>query len=215
MARVLAHLSALVLGLLAGAMLFIGVVLVPSWQALPPAEFRVWFAANAPGIGRLMFPLGGAAALSAIAAWLAGRSARDGRAVWLGLAAAAAVGVGVVTVLVNEPANERFAAPNGLSDPETTALLAHWVRWHYMRVGLGLVGFGARYGQSAAAPGDGARSEGCERGEAPQGSRPSRVKSRKAPSAVPRDRPMARRLPDGARPPTARTRSRAPHPRSR
>src|SRR6058998_1276304 len=114
--------SALLLGLLAGAMLLIALALAPFWQSLPPAEFRAWFAANAFRIGRLMIPLGAAAALAAVAA-------------------ACALGVGIITLAVNEPANERFAAPGVLGDAETRALLARWVAWHWVRVGLGLGGF--------------------------------------------------------------------------
>ena len=49
----LGQLAALLLGLLAGAMLFIGVVLVPFWHALPPAELRGWFARHAGRTGAL------------------------------------------------------------------------------------------------------------------------------------------------------------------
>src|SRR5207245_10309694 len=65
--------SAFLLGLLAGAMLLISLAVAPFWQSLPPAEFRAWFAANAFRIGRLMIPLGAAAALAAVAAALAAR----------------------------------------------------------------------------------------------------------------------------------------------
>src|SRR5205823_1458446 len=63
--RVLARLAAFLLGLLAGAMLAIGVGLVPYWQGLPPAEFRAWFGAHAWRIGGLMRPLGGSAVVVA------------------------------------------------------------------------------------------------------------------------------------------------------
>ena len=42
---------------------------------------------------------------------------------------------------VNEPANQRFAAPGALGDAETRALLARWVAWHWVRVALGVGGF--------------------------------------------------------------------------
>jgi uncharacterized membrane protein len=134
-----ARVAALFLGLLAGAMLLIAVVLVPFWAALPPAEFRRWFAANAPRIGSLMLPLGAVAAVAAVAAvfleWQA-----PGRG-WLVVAAAGAVGVAAVTLAVNEPANQRFVAPDGLSDRDTAALLERWIRWHRVRVALGVAAF--------------------------------------------------------------------------
>ena len=132
----LGYLAALLLGLLAGAMLVIAVVLVPFWSGLPPAELRTWFARHAGRTGALMFPLGGAAMVAAAGTWLAIR----GR--WPALAAAAAAGVVAVTLLVNEPANRRFAAPAYyMSDADTVALLGRWRRWHWLRVALGLVAF--------------------------------------------------------------------------
>ena len=133
----LAHLTALLLGLLAGAMLIIGVVLLPFWHALPPAELRGWFARHAGRTGALMFPLGGTALVAALAACV---TRRTSSAV---VAAVAAAGVVAVTLLVNEPANQRFAGPVYLSDADTVALLGRWRRWHWLRVGLGLVAFAA------------------------------------------------------------------------
>jgi len=130
-----AHLAALFLGLLAGAMLVIAVVLVPFWHALPPTELRKWFARHAGRTGALMFPLGGMALVAALATWLTTRGTPAA------LAAAGAAGVAAVTLLVNEPANRRFAGPVYLSDADTVALLGRWRRWHWLRVGLGLVAF--------------------------------------------------------------------------
>src|SRR5207249_11722766 len=111
--------SAFLLGLLAGAMLLIALAVTPFWQSLPPAEFRVWFAANAFRIGRLMIPLGAAAAIAALAAALAARRLPARRSHLR--AAACAVGVAIVTLAVNEPANERFAAPGALTDGQPRA----------------------------------------------------------------------------------------------
>src|SRR5215470_5942449 len=52
-----------------------------------------------------------------------------------------ATAVLLVTVVVNEPANDLFARPGALTDTATTDLLVSWVRWHWVRVGLGAVGF--------------------------------------------------------------------------
>jgi hypothetical protein len=135
-----AQLSAFTLGVLSGAMLLIAVAVAPFWHQLPPAEFRAWFAANAHRIGALMIPLGLAAALTSVAALLVGFGTA-GRRGWLALAVAGAVGVAVVTLLVNEPANRLFATPGALADDETSALLARWIMWHRVRVGLGVIGF--------------------------------------------------------------------------
>src|SRR5438034_6718542 len=114
--------SAFLLGLLAGAMLLIALAVAPFWQSLPPAEFRAWFAANAFRIGRLMIPLGAGAAVAALAATFAARRLPTRRSHLR--AAACALAVAIVTLAVNEPANERFAAPGALTDAETRALLA-------------------------------------------------------------------------------------------
>ena len=137
----LARLAAFVLGLLAGAMLLIAVGVAPFWQTLPPFAFRGWFGLHAWRIGRLMRPLGAGAALVAGVAWIGAWRSSDGRSVWRGVAALAALGVVLVTLAVNEPANQLFARPGGLTDEATTALLVSWMRWHWVRVGLGMLGF--------------------------------------------------------------------------
>jgi len=138
---VLARLTAFLLGLLAGAMLLIAVGVAPFWQAVPPLAFRGWFALHAWRIGRLMRPLGAGAALVAGIAWMGAWRSTDGRRVWRGMAALAAVGVALITLLVNEPANQLFARPGALTDDATAALLVSWMRWHWVRVGLGMLGF--------------------------------------------------------------------------
>ncbi|HSV05862.1 MAG TPA: anthrone oxygenase family protein [Candidatus Binatus sp.] len=139
----LARLTAFLLGLLAGAMLLIAVAVAPYWQTLPPLAFRGWFALHAWRIGRLMRPLGAGAVLVAGVAWLGARRSPDGRRVGSGVAALAALGVLLVTLVVNEPANQLFSQPGVLTDGATTALLARWIRWHWVRVGLGMLGFWA------------------------------------------------------------------------
>jgi hypothetical protein len=44
----------------------------------------------------------------------------------------------MITALVNEPANRRFATPDALTDEETRALLHRWMVCHWARVALGL-----------------------------------------------------------------------------
>ncbi|MGY1680851.1 anthrone oxygenase family protein [Geodermatophilus sp. SYSU D01176] len=136
-ARPLALLTAVLVGLLAGGMVLIEVVLLPFWRSVPPEEFRRWFTANAPRIRALMVPLGAGAATAGVAAAVAEASAsrRPGPA---SLAAAATVGVVTVTVTVNEPANARFTGGT-LTDAETRDLLGTWARWHHLRVALGIL----------------------------------------------------------------------------
>jgi hypothetical protein len=141
--RIVERLSALLLGLLAGAMLAIAVALVPWWTALPPAELQAWFRGHAPRIGRLMFPLGAGAAVASLAGAVLGRRAASARRGWLWGAGAAAIAVVIVTALVNEPINEALWGDAALSAPQATAAIARWSCWHVVRVGFGLVGFWA------------------------------------------------------------------------
>ncbi len=135
----LALVSAVLTGLLAGAMILIEVVLVPFWRAAPPAEFRQWFTAYSDRIRRLMIPLGAAAGVLSAASAVA-RSAGDRRNAGASVAAAAATaGVVAITVTVNEPLNHRFT-DGALSDVETGDLLRKWQYWHRLRVLLGAVG---------------------------------------------------------------------------
>ncbi|HZP40813.1 MAG TPA: anthrone oxygenase family protein [Candidatus Binatia bacterium] len=139
--RIAERLATFLLGLLAGAMLAIAVALVPYWTTLPPAELRAWFRMHAPRIGRLMFPLGGGAALATLVVAALARRAEPKRRGWLWLAGAAVLGVVVVTATVNEPINEALWGPGTLSEAETARLIAAWGPWHLVRVGCGVLGF--------------------------------------------------------------------------
>ena len=137
LSRVLAVASAVLVGLLAGAMVLIKVVLVPFWRGAPPAAFRDWFTAHSGRIRALMVPLGTGAGIVAAASAVA-HVAQGSRAARASVAAAGATaGVVGITVAVNEPANERFTA-GALTDSETAQLLGRWARWHDARVILGL-----------------------------------------------------------------------------
>jgi hypothetical protein len=136
-----ARLACLLLGLLAGAMLFIGDVLVPFWTSMSPEQFVGWFTENAPRIRALMVPLGAIAGLASVSAVMLGRFDPTARRAWQGAAGINAVLVVALTVLVLEPMNERFVAVPPVPADELSALLAHWRRWHLLRAGFGLAGF--------------------------------------------------------------------------
>ena len=136
-ARLLAPLSAVLTGLLAGGMGFIEIVLLPFWRGSSPAEFRRWFTAHSDRIRSVMIPLGvGAGAVSTAYALTQVADRRpDGAAT---TAAATTLGVIAITVTVNEPANHQFIA-RSLTDDETRNLLDKWARWHHLRVALGMI----------------------------------------------------------------------------
>ena len=139
-ASTLLILTCLVLGLLAGGMLVIGVSLVSFWKSLSPSDFQAWFASYAHLIGRLMIPLGvGGIAVTVaavVACWQDSATARR----WLLIAAVSAMGVMVTYPLFFAAANEAFAR-GGLSDAAARSLLDRWATWHWIRTGLGALGF--------------------------------------------------------------------------
>src|SRR5262245_29237644 len=132
-------LACLVLGLLAGGMLVIGVAFVPFWKGLSPSAFQAWFASYSHLIGRLMLPLGAVSIASSGAALVAGWSDATGRR-WLLVAVLSAIGVMVTYPIFFAGANESFVH-GGLSDSAVRSLLDRWATWHWVRMGLGIVGF--------------------------------------------------------------------------
>jgi anthrone oxygenase-like protein len=130
-------LTAVLVGLLAGAMVLIEVVLVPFWRGAPPADFHAWFAAHSGRIRALMGRLGAGAGVVAAASAVAHVAAGSKAAPASVAAAGATAGVVGITVAVNGPANHRFTT-DALTDSETAELLGRWARWHHARVILGL-----------------------------------------------------------------------------
>jgi Domain of unknown function (DUF1772) len=137
-ASILLILTCLLLGLLTGAMLVIGVSIVSFWKSLSPSDFQVWFATHSHLIGRLMIPLGIGGLAVSVAAVIAGwRSSARG---WLLIAAVSAMGVMVTYPLFFATTNETFVR-GGLADAAARSLLDRWAAWHWLRTGLGAVGF--------------------------------------------------------------------------
>ena len=141
-ASTLLILTCLVLGLLAGGMLVIGIALVSFWKSLSPSDFQAWFAAHAHLVGRLMIPLGvGAIAVAGatvVACWQGAATARR----WLLIVAVATMGVMATYPLFFAATNAAFVR-GGLADAAARSLLDRWATWHWIRTGLGVVGFAA------------------------------------------------------------------------
>src|SRR5262245_2969499 len=139
-ASALMMLTCFVLGLLTGGMVVIGVSLISFWRRLSPSDFQAWFASHSDLIGRLMLPLGFGSVAVAVAAVVAcwGGSPMERR--WLLIAAASAIAVMVTYPLFFAGTNEAFVR-GGLSDSAVRSLLDRWATWHWIRTGLGVVGF--------------------------------------------------------------------------
>ena len=141
-ASILMMVTCLVLGLLAGGMLVIGVAFVSFWKSLSPSDFQAWFASYSHLIGRLMVPLGIGGVASTVATLVACWSGPATRRRWLLIAALSAIGVMVTYPIFFARANESFVR-GGLSDSGVRALLDRWTIWHWIRTGLGIIGFSA------------------------------------------------------------------------
>jgi len=133
-------LTCLVLGLLAGGMLVIGISFVSFWKSLAPSDFQAWFASYSHLIGRLMIPLGAGSVAATVATLVACWSSAATRRRWLLIAALSAIGVMVTYPIFFSRTNEAFVH-GGLSDSAVRSLLDRWATWHWIRTGLGIVGF--------------------------------------------------------------------------
>jgi hypothetical protein len=139
-ASTLMILTCLVLGLLAGGMLVIGVSFVNFWKSLSASDFQAWFASHSHLIGRLMIPLGIGAVAATVAALAASWRGPATCRRWLYVAALSTVGVMVTYPIFFAATNAAFER-GGLADSTVRALLDRWAAWHWVRTGLGIVGF--------------------------------------------------------------------------
>ena len=160
MALLLARIATVLLGLLAGAMLLIGVAVVPYWRSLEPLEFSQWFAANSAFIGRLMVPLGTLATSSIIVAAVVARAKRAAGWPWLVVAAGFAAFIAAIYPLYYAEANAALGAQSLPSDA-VVAELGRWQFWHWCRGAAGLLAFVcALAGASSPTQGSAASREG-------------------------------------------------------
>ena len=142
MSVALQFLSALSIGVYAGAMLAEGCVLVPYWRSAPAAEFFSWYGANAARLQSFFGGVTWAAGLSAIAAAVATFWAgRPGR--WSSLVAALLMIAAAASFFVYfKSANASFANRT-LSAAGLPAELARWGAWHWARTVVSLGAFAA------------------------------------------------------------------------
>lgn len=137
-AGLLLLLSAGALGVYAGAMLTEGFVLVPHWQALPPADFFAWYQANDARLFEFFGRVTELAALLALGSVLAAFVTRHpGR--WPALVAATLMMVCVAMFFVYfADANDRFSAAS-IPPASLPAELERWAAWHRTRMVLAVV----------------------------------------------------------------------------
>ena len=133
-------LSVLSFGLLAGAMLLIGIAIVGFWKSLNPSDFVSWFALHSSRLGVIMIPLGAITLIVSLAAIAVLWRARAKQRQWAVVAAVCALGVMASYPIFFAEANASFIA-GGLSDSAIRALLDKWAVWHWGRTLFGLAGF--------------------------------------------------------------------------
>jgi MFS family permease len=140
LASTLMMLTCLVFGLLAGGMLVIGVAFVSFWKSFSSSDLQAWFASYSHLIGRLMITLGAGSVVATVATLFACWSSSPTRRRWLLIAALSAIGVMVTYPIFFAGTNAAFER-GGLSDSSVRSLLDRWATWHWIRTGLGIVGF--------------------------------------------------------------------------
>ncbi len=135
-------LTVIVAGVSCGAMLTGAMVLVPSWRAMPPAEFLAWFAANAGRMQLFFGPLQAATIVLAIASAILFRIGGRPGAISFAIAAMLATAVLATFPLYFRSANASFVSAS-ISLGDVPAELARWSAWQLARTALGLAAFAA------------------------------------------------------------------------
>jgi hypothetical protein len=128
-------LAAAALGVLLGASVMEGAVLVTWWREIPPAAFLTWYAANAGRLLGFFAPLTTVAIVLAVVAAIVSLALRDGGRRWAALAAALAVLAAIGFFVYFEDVNASFAA-GSIPVDAVPAALAGWARWHWVRVAV-------------------------------------------------------------------------------
>ena len=91
-----------------------------------------------------MIPLGAGSVASTVAALVACWSGPATRRRWLLIATLSAIGVMTTYPIFFAGTNDAFVR-GGLSDSAVRSLLDRWAAWHWIRTGLGIVGFIAAF----------------------------------------------------------------------
>lgn len=135
-----ALLAAVALGLMAGALVAEGAILVPFWRSLQPADFLAWYRQHAALLQGFFGPLEVAAtALTIVAAGLYWLNHGDGR-YWLASSAILGIAVLAVFPVYFRRTNISFRAGTICTD-RVRDELQQWSRWHWGRTILAIAAF--------------------------------------------------------------------------
>lgn len=139
-ARVVAIITVVALGISAGALITEGEVLVPYWQSLPPSDFLSWYHDNAGLLFNFFGPAEIVAAVLALTSALMFAVKRLQGSSWLIVAAAFAIAVLLAFPLYFKDVNASFAAGT-IAVKDVAVELERWATWHWSRTVLALAAF--------------------------------------------------------------------------
>ena len=139
--KILIEIATILIGLTSGAMLLIGISLVPGWQSMNPAEFTNWFIVNAPLIGGLMMPISITATLvilliTGLAVWKNNPSKY-----WFIVASICTIVMVIMFPLYFKDTNSLLVTTGSLNSTEITETLILWQRMHWLRMTAGIIAF--------------------------------------------------------------------------
>ena len=133
--------STVMLGLFAGALLTEGMILVPYWRKMAPADFFRLHGEMGPGLFRYFAPLTVIAVILAVAAALVslGEPTPAYTRILAGIGAALTL---LIFFVYFKAANQAFA-DHSLADAALKPELARWAAWHWLRTIIIILAFAA------------------------------------------------------------------------
>ena len=135
-----AFLATIALGLMAGALVAEGALLVPFWRSLQPRDFLAWYKQHAALLQGFFGPLEVAAAVLTSSAAGLGWIERGRGRYWLASAAVLGVAVLAVFPIYFQRANTSFRT-GAIATDRVKDELQQWSRWHWGRTILAVAGF--------------------------------------------------------------------------
>lgn len=135
-----ALLATIALGLMAGALVAEGALLVPFWRSLQPADFLAWYKQHASLLQKFFGPLEVAAAVLTITASALKWIHQDDGRYWLASSAILAVTVLAVFPIYFLRTNTSFRT-GGIAIDHVRGELQQWSRWHGGRTILAIASF--------------------------------------------------------------------------
>lgn len=136
---VLALLSTLSSGVLAGALLTEAYVLLPYWRKMHPKDFLSLHHKMGPSLFRFFAPITVAGTLLPVATFIAAILTGSKGIYGWGVSAAAGMAMLGIYFAYFKAANEGFAS-GAISTEDLPAELSQWAYWHHIRTAIAIAG---------------------------------------------------------------------------